>query len=171
VTATELTAILAEANVVPSKRLGQNFLVDENTAKWIVEQLHLEADDTVVEVGPGTGALTEHLIGRVSKIILVEYDRRLAEYLGKRFADHPEVTVINHDAVRLDIRPFFAHKKVKLLGNLPYSAGGAILRNFLKGPSPFIRAVLMLQKEMIDRILAGPRCKDYGVLTLRMQCE
>jgi 16S rRNA (adenine1518-N6/adenine1519-N6)-dimethyltransferase len=171
VTATELTAILAEAEVVPSKRLGQNFLVDQNTAKWIVDQLNLEPDDTVVEVGPGTGALTEHLIGRVSKIILVEYDRRLAEYLTKRFADRPEVTVINHDAVRLDIRPFFAHKKMKLLGNLPYSAGGAILRNFLKGPSPFVRAVLMLQKEMVDRILAGPRCKDYGVLTLRMQCE
>lgn len=170
-TATELTAILAEADVVPSKRLGQNFLVDQNTAKWIVDQLNLEPDDTVVEVGPGTGALTEHLIGRVAKIILVEYDRRLAEYLTKRYADRPEVTVINHDAVRLDIRPFFAHKNVKLLGNLPYSAGGAILRNFLKGPSPFVRAVLMLQKEMVDRILAKPRCKDYGVLTLRMQCE
>ncbi len=170
-TATELTEILAEVDVVPSKRLGQNFLVDENTARWIVEQLHLDPADTVVEVGPGTGALTEHLIGRVSKIILVEYDRRLAEYLQRRFADRSEVTVLNHDAVRLDVRPFFAHRQVKLLGNLPYSAGGAILRNFLKGPSPFIRAVLMLQKEMIDRILAGPRCKDYGVLTLRMQCE
>ena len=170
-TATELTAILAEAGVVPSKRLGQNFLVDQNTAEWIVDQLNLEPDDTVVEVGPGTGALTEHLIGKVARIILVEYDRRLAEYLTKRFADRPEVTVINHDAVRLDIRTFFAHKNVKLLGNLPYSAGGAILRNFLKGPSPFVRAVLMLQKEMIARILAGPRCKDYGVLTLRMQCE
>jgi len=171
VTATELKAVLDEAGVIPSKRLGQNFLIDQNTAAWIVEQLHLEENDTVVEVGPGTGALTEHLIGRVDRVILVEYDRRLAEYLTKRFADRPEVEVINHDAVRLDVRPFFAHKKVKLLGNLPYSAGGAILRNFLKGPSPFVRAVLMLQKEMVDRILAGPRCKDYGVLTLRMQSE
>ena len=81
------------------------------------------------------------------------------------------VEVVCHDAVRIDTRRFFAHKRVKLLGNLPYSAGGAILRNFLKGPSPFVKAVLMLQKEMIDRILAGPKCKDYGVLTLRMQCE
>ncbi|MFT6863753.1 MAG: 16S rRNA (adenine1518-N6/adenine1519-N6)-dimethyltransferase [Akkermansiaceae bacterium] len=170
-TATELKEVLDEAGVVPSKRLGQNFLVDQNTAEWIVNQLNLEPDDTIVEVGPGTGALTEHVVGKVAKVILVEYDRRLAEYLTKRYADRPEVTVINHDAVRLDIRPFFAHKRVKLLGNLPYSAGGAILRNFLKGPSPFQRAVLMLQKEMVDRILAGPRCKDYGVLTLRMQCE
>ena len=170
-TATELKVILDEAGVIPSKRLGQNFLVDQNTAGWIVDQLQLQPDDTVVEVGPGTGALTEHLVGKVARVILVEFDRRLAEYLTKRFAARPEITVINHDAVRLDVRPFFAHKNVKLLGNLPYSAGGAILRNFLKGPSPFKRAVLMLQKEMVDRILAGPRCKDYGVLTLRMQCE
>lgn len=170
-TATELKEVLAEAGVIPSKKLGQNFLVDQNTAEWIVNQLNPHPDDTVVEVGPGTGALTEHLIGRVGRIILVEFDRRLAEYLTKRFADCPEVTVINHDAVRIDIRPFFAHKNVKLLGNLPYSAGGAILRNFLKGPSPFVRAVLMLQKEMVDRILADSKCKDFGVLTLRMQCE
>ena len=170
-TATELKEVLAEAGVIPSRKLGQNFLVDQNTAEWIVNQLDPQSGDTVVEVGPGTGALTEHLIGRVSKIILVEYDRRLAEYLTKRFADRPEVTVINADAVRIDVRPFFTHKNVKLLGNLPYSAGGAILRNFLKGPSPFSKAVLMLQKEMVDRILADSKCKDYGVLTLRMQCE
>ncbi|MDA9830614.1 16S rRNA (adenine(1518)-N(6)/adenine(1519)-N(6))-dimethyltransferase RsmA [Akkermansiaceae bacterium] len=170
-TASELKEVLDEAGVIPSKRLGQNFLVDQNTAEWIVGQLNLQAEDAIVEVGPGTGALTEHVVGKVARVILVEYDRRLAEYLTKKFAHRPEVTVINHDAVRIDIRPFFAHKNVKLLGNLPYSAGGAILRNFLKGPSPFKRAVLMLQKEMIDRILAGPRCKDYGVLTLRMQCE
>lgn len=170
-TATELKEILAEAGVIPSKKLGQNFLVDQNTAEWIVNQLDPQPEDTVVEVGPGTGALTEHLIGRVAKIILIEFDRRLAEYLTKRFADRPEVTVICHDAVRIDVRPFFAHKTVKLLGNLPYSAGGAILRNFLKGPSPFARAVLMLQKEMVDRILADSKCKDFGVLTLRMQCE
>ena len=170
-TATELKEVLAEAGVIPSKKLGQNFLVDQNTAEWIVNQLDPQPGDTVVEVGPGTGALTEHLIGRVAKIILVEFDRRLAAYLTKRFADRPEVAVINHDAVRIDVRPFFAHKNVKLLGNLPYSAGGAILRNFLKGPSPFGRAVLMLQKEMVDRILAKSKCKDFGVLTLRMQCE
>ena len=170
-TASELREILSEVGVVPSKKLGQNFLVDQNTAAWIVDQLEPEEADTVVEIGPGTGALTEHLVGRVARIILIEFDRRLAEYLRRRFSDRPEVTVFHEDAVRIDVRPFFAHRKIKLLGNLPYSAGGAILRNFLKGPSPFRRAVLMLQKEMIDRILAGPKCKDYGVLTLRMQCE
>lgn len=170
-TATELKEVLAEVGVTPSRKLGQNFLVDQNTAEWIVDQLDIQPGDTVVEVGPGTGALTEHVVKKAQKVILVEFDRRLADYLTRRFAEHDHVTVISDDAVRIDTRQFFAARPVKLLGNLPYSAGGAILRNFLKGPSAFTKAVLMLQKEMIDRILAGPKCKDYGVLTLRMQCE
>lgn len=170
-TATELKEVLAEVGVTPSRKLGQNFLVDQNTAAWIVDQLDIQPGDTVVEVGPGTGALTEHVVEKAEKIILIEFDRRLAEYLTQRFAKYDHVTVISDDAVRIDTRQFFAARPVKLIGNLPYSAGGAILRNFLKGPSAFTKAVLMLQKEMIDRILAGSRCKDYGVLTLRMQCE
>ena len=156
---------------MPSKKLGQNFLVDENTARWIVDQLEPSMEDTVVEVGPGTGALTEHVVGRVKKVILVEYDRRLAEYLSVKFAQHEEVTVVNEDAVRFDTRELFQEGPVKLLGNLPYSAGGAILRNFLAKPTVVKRGVLMLQKEMIDRILAPPRCKDFGVLTIRMQVD
>ncbi|MGC6426634.1 MAG: 16S rRNA (adenine(1518)-N(6)/adenine(1519)-N(6))-dimethyltransferase RsmA [Akkermansiaceae bacterium] len=170
-TATELKEVLAEVGVTPSRKLGQNFLVDQNSAGWIVDQLGISKEDTVVEVGPGTGALTEHVVGKAGKVILVEYDRRLAEFLTERYGGREDVTVINEDAARIDTRQFFAERPLKLLGNLPYSAGGAILRNFLKGPSPFSKAILMLQKEMIDRILADPRCKDYGVLTLRMQCE
>ena len=171
VTATEVKAALAEAEVVPSKKLGQNFLIDENTARWIVDQLAPAPDDFVVEVGPGTGALSEQLCGRVRRLVLVEYDHRLADWLSRRFADRGEVEVIHADGAKFDLRPLFKERPVKLLGNLPYSAGGAILRNFLKQPTPVTRAVLMLQKEFIDRILAKPRTKAYGVLSLRMQSE
>ena len=140
-------------------------------ARWIGEQLDPQPDDCVIEVGPGTGALSEHLVGKVRKLVLVEYDQRLAEYLTKRFADEPSVEVHSEDGARFDLRPYWAEGQVKLLGNLPYSAGGAILRNFLKGPTPVERAVIMLQKEVIDRILAEPRTKAFGVLTLRMQSE
>ncbi len=170
-TATELKEILDSREVMPSKKLGQNFLVDENTARWIVDQLDPQSEDTVVEVGPGAGALTEHVVGRVKRVVLVEYDRRLAEYLRERFADHAEVEVVHGDAVKFDVRDLFAAGPVKFLGNLPYSAGGVILRNFLKRPSPVAKAVLMLQKEMIDRIQAPPGGKDYGVLSLRMQVD
>lgn len=168
---TEIKERLADMDVTPSKKLGQNFLVDENVAKWIVDQLEVEPGDTVVEVGPGTGALTEHLIPMADKVILVEFDARLAEGLKRRFADYDHVDVHHHDGARFDTRVLFQHQPVKLLGNLPYSAGGAIMRNFMKAPSPISRAVLMLQKEFIDRIVAEPKTKAYGVLSLRMQSE
>lgn len=167
----ELKVALDATGVIPSRKMGQNFLHDANVARWIGEQLDPQPDDCVVEVGPGTGALSEHLVGKVRKLILVEYDQRLAEYLTKKFADESSVEVYSEDGVRFDLRPLWAEGKVKLLGNLPYSAGGAILRNFLKGPTPVERAVIMLQKEVIDRILAKPRTKAFGVLTLRMQSE
>ncbi len=167
----ELKVALAKTGVIPSRKLGQNFLHDANVARWIGEQLDPQPEDCIVEVGPGTGALSEHLVGKVRKLVLVEYDQRLAEYLREKFAHEPSVTVHSEDGARFDLRPLWAEGKVKLLGNLPYSAGGAILRNFLKEPTPVERAVIMLQKEVIDRILAKPRTKAYGVLTLRMQSE
>lgn len=167
----ELKVALDATGVIPSRKLGQNFLHDANVARWIGEQLDPQPDDCVVEVGPGTGALSEHLVGKVRKLVLVEYDQRLAEYLTEKFAGEPSVEVHSEDGARFDLRPLWAEGKVKLLGNLPYSAGGAILRNFLKGPTPVERAVVMLQKEVIDRILAKPRTKAFGVLTLRMQSE
>lgn len=163
--------MLGKAGVLPSRKLGQNFLIDANVAAWIVAQLEPRPDDTIVEVGPGTGALSEHLAGRVRRLVLVEYDSRLAGYLRERFAGVPGVEVHHADGAQFDTRPLFAAQPVKLLGNLPYSAGGAILRNFLRRPSAVGMAVLMLQKEFIDRIVARPRTKDYGVLSLRMQSE
>jgi len=168
---TEIRERLAEMGVMPSKKLGQNFLVDENVAKWIVDQLELKSGDTVVEVGPGTGALTEHVVKAADRVILVEFDARLAEGLKNRYADNDKVEVYHFDGARFDVSCLFKHHPVKFLGNLPYSAGGAIMRNFMKRPSPISRAVLMLQKEFIDRIIAEPKTKAYGVLSLRMQSE
>lgn len=168
---TEIKQVLDKAGVMPSKKLGQNFLCDANVAKWIVEQLEPQPEDTVVEVGPGTGALTEHLVDRVKKVILVEFDARLAAHLKEKFADVEHVEVNHFDGARFDVRQLFQDAPIKFLGNLPYSAGGAIMRNFMKSPTPVVKAVLMLQKEFIDRIVAKPRTKDYGVLSLRMQCE
>jgi len=168
-TRSEVRKALEQAGVRPSKRLGQNFLVEPEVARWIVAQLEAGDGDCVVEVGPGTGALSEQLAGRVRRLLLVEFDARLAEWLTRRFAGVPGVEVLHADAARFDVRTLFKEQPVKLLGNLPYSAGGAILRNFLGRPSPVARAVLMLQREVIDRILAVPRTKEYGVLSLRMQ--
>lgn len=168
---TEIRERLDAMGVIPSKKLGQNFLIDANVARWIVDQLEVQSGDTVVEVGPGTGALTEHVVELAEKVILVEFDARLAEGLKTKYADNDKVEVHHFDGARFDTRQLYQHQPIKLLGNLPYSAGGAIMRNFMKRPSPVCKAVLMLQKEFIDRIIAKPRTKEYGVLSLRMQSE
>lgn len=168
---TQIQAVLESAGVTPSKSMGQNFLIDENVAKWIVAQLEIGSDDCVVEVGPGTGALTEHIVPLCRKLILVEFDARLAAYHRERWADKPQVAVHHADGATWDPRPLFAEKPVKFIGNLPYSAGGAILTNFLTAPCAAERAVVMLQKEFIDRILARPGDEAFGLLSLRMQMD
>ena len=153
----------------PSKKLGQNFLIDDNISRWIVDQLDLQEGDSVLEVGPGTGAMSEILAETGAKIWLVEYDERLANYLIEHFADTPSFTVAHEDAVQHDARFLFAEQPVCLLGNLPYSCGGHIMIHYLMPPSPFSRAVFMLQKEVAERIVAKPRTKAYGAFSLRIQ--
>ncbi len=167
----EIRDVLIDKGVNPSKKLGQNFLTDANVARWIVDQLLPTTDDVVIEIGPGTGALTEHLVGRVKHVILVEFDARLAEYQSQKYEDRDDVEVFHCDGARFDTRQLLKYGPVKFIGNLPYSAGGAIMRNLMKKPTNISRAVLMLQKEFIDRIIAVPRTKAFGVLSLRMQSE
>jgi len=168
-TGQEIRDALDRARVLPSKQLGQNFLTDPNMARWIVSQLEISEGDTVVEVGPGTGSLTEHVLGKAKRVILVEFDGRLAGALKERFADRDDVEVHHADGAKFDRRILFKHGPVKFLGNLPYSSGGAIMKNLLCRPHPFCRAVIMLQKEVIDRLGAQPGGKNYGILSLRMQ--
>jgi 16S rRNA (adenine1518-N6/adenine1519-N6)-dimethyltransferase len=170
-TGREIRELLIHEGVMPSKQLGQNFLIDPNMSRWIVSQLEISSDDAVVEVGPGAGSLTTHLIGQVRKLILIEFDARLAAALKKKYENDPSVEVHHEDAVKFDGRKLFKHRPLKFLGNLPYSCGGAIMKNLLSRPHPFERAVIMLQKEVIDRLAAQPGTKDYGILSLRTQAN
>lgn len=170
-TGKEIKEALDRFHVLPSKQMGQNFLIDPNMARWIVSQLELEKNDTVVEVGPGTGALTEHIVGVAKRVILIEFDARLAAFLKERFASEASVEVHHADGAQFDARQLFPHRPLKFLGNLPYSCGGAILKNMLSRPHPFQHAVIMLQKEVIDRLAATPGSKDYGMLSLRTQVD
>ncbi len=170
-TGREIREALDHAGVLPSKQLGQNFLIDPNMARWIVAQLEISPEDAVVEVGPGTGALSLHLVGQVRRLILIEFDARLAAALKEKFRDDQSVEVQHADGAKFDGRTLFKHRPLKFLGNLPYSCGGAILKNLLSRPHPFSRAVIMLQKEVIDRLAAKPGTKDYGILSLRTQAN
>ncbi len=170
-TRSELQDLLATLDLTPSRKLGQNFLIEPSLAAWIVRQLDAAPDDAIVEVGPGTGALTDHLRSRPGPLILVEKDRRLAQYLSESLARSPNAVLHETDACDFDTRTLYPLQPVHLIGNLPYSAGGEILRNFLGIHSPVQSAVLMLQREFAERIAARPRTKAYGLLTLRIQAR
>lgn len=166
---TELQVFLDARGIRPNRQLGQCFLVDDNVARWIVDRIDPQPGDTVVEVGPGAGALTRHLAGRVKRLILIEKDAKLAAHLVGIYAGRADVEVIHGDAVEFDCRPLFPGGPVKFIGNLPYSVGNEILRVFLTPPTPVAAAVAMVQREVADRLCAKPRTKDYGILSLMIQ--
>jgi 16S rRNA (adenine1518-N6/adenine1519-N6)-dimethyltransferase len=164
----EIAATLREIRVSPVKSLGQNFLHDQNLARWIVEQANISAEDYVVEIGPGLGALTEVAMAKGARVLALEKDARLARFLRSHL-DTARLEVRHEDAIEFDVRALLAHPRVKLLGNLPYYISSQLLLRFLEWPSPIALSVLMLQKEMATRLSAVPGSKDYGALTLQVQ--
>lgn len=164
--------MMKDRDIDPSYGMGQNFMTDASVAEWIVDQLEVRPGDVVMEIGPGMGALTEHLVKKgARRIILVEKDDKLVEVVRGRFGHLPEVTIIHGDAVRLDMRPYFKEQPFKMLGALPYSCGTEIIRNCLKNPSPVRRAVFTLQKEVCVKLSAKPNDSLYGLLSLRQQAR
>jgi 16S rRNA (adenine1518-N6/adenine1519-N6)-dimethyltransferase len=164
----EIRATLQEIHVSPVKTLGQNFLHDQNVARWIVDQAEITQDDYVLEIGPGLGALTKLLLEKGARVLAIEKDARLANFLRERF-NHQRLEILNVDALKFDARVLFSHRRVKLLGNLPYNISSALLLKFLAYPSPISLWLFTLQKEMAMRLSAQPSIHDYGALTLRIQ--
>ncbi len=164
----EIRTTLQEIHVSPVKTLGQNFLHDQNLARWIVDQAKITPDDYVVEIGPGLGALTTLALERGARVFAIEKDTRLANFLRERLT-HPRLEVLNVDALDFDARVLFSQRSVKLLANLPYNISSQLLLTFLKYPSPILLWLLMLQKEMALRLSALPSTGNYGALTLRVQ--
>src|SRR4030088_426334 len=146
----EIAATLREIGVAPVKTLGQNFLHDQNLARWIVDRADLTAEDYVVEVGPGLGALTEFLLASGAYVLAIEKDARLAKFMREHFATE-RLEVIHQDALEFDVRALFAQRRVKFVGNLPYNISSQILLRFANYPSPISLWLLMLQKEMARR--------------------
>jgi 16S rRNA (adenine1518-N6/adenine1519-N6)-dimethyltransferase len=159
---------LEKLGASPRKSLGQNFLHDNNLARWIVERLELEPGEHVLEIGPGLGALTDWLpLDRVSATLL-EKDRLFASFLQERFTE-PSVKVRLGDALHYDKRDLFCKGEVKLVGNLPYYVSTALLFHFSAEPCPISRMVLTVQKEVGDRLTASPRSGEYGSLSVLLQ--
>ena len=159
---------LEKLGASPRKSLGQNFLHDNNLARWIVERLELMPGDHVLEIGPGLGALTQWLpLDRVSATLL-EKDRLFASFLQERF-NGPAVEVKLGDALQYDKRALFCKGEVKLIGNLPYYVSTPLIFHFSAAPCPISRMVLTVQKEVGDRLTASPRSGEYGSLSVLLQ--
>jgi 16S rRNA (adenine1518-N6/adenine1519-N6)-dimethyltransferase len=164
----EIEATLREIEVAPVKTLGQNFLHDHNLARWIVEKAEVTSDDYVVEIGPGLGALTELILDRGARVLAIEKDRRLANFLRQHFPGS-RLKIQHGDALDFDVRSLFAQPRVKCVGNLPYYIASQLLIKFVEYPSPIFLFLFMLQKEMARRLSAQPATKDYGALSVLIQ--
>lgn len=151
----------------PLKSLGQNFLVDGNTIGRIIERAGIDPEDSVLEIGPGRGALTEILVRKAGRLVLVEYDHALAAALKDRYADDPRVTVLDADILAVDLAAILEGASGwKVVANLPYNISTEVLFRLLEVRGKVARMVLMLQKEVGDRLVSRPDCSNYGVTTV-----
>ena len=145
----------------PLKRFGQNYLVDKNTTLKIVNEFDPKSNDVVIEIGPGTGALTSELMPKVKKLYAVEIDKRVVESLA---LSYPSVHVINHDFIKLDLNNYESEKPLRIIGNIPYNITSPILFKLIENRTLVKDAMMMVQFEVAKRITAEERSDDYSIL-------
>lgn len=156
------------------RSLGQNFLVDERVAERIVREFAPRGDETIVEIGPGRGALTARLIGRAGRVVAVEFDRQLAALLREQFATQRNFTLVEADALAVDFCAEIAPAaRARVLANLPYNISTAILQRLIEQRRCLPEMMLMLQREVVARLTAGPATSERGYLSVLIEayCE
>ncbi len=167
--------------ITAKKSLGQNFLVDTRVSQRIVESVAPTVDDLIIEIGPGTGALTRLLAARSGHVVAVELDARLVEELSRSF-DDPHLSIIHRDALAIDWQRFIGEKleelkltpaaplrRVRVVANLPYYISTPIITRLIQAHKHIVDMTLMLQKEVVDRITAPPGGREYGYLSVLVQ--
>ncbi|MTH55262.1 16S rRNA (adenine(1518)-N(6)/adenine(1519)-N(6))-dimethyltransferase RsmA [Bacillus mangrovi] len=156
------------------KSLGQNFLIDTNVLHRIVDHAEVGEDTGVIEIGPGIGALTEQLAKRAKKVVAFEIDQRLLPILSDTLSPYPNVKIIHEDILKADVKSvmeeeFSECKEVMVVANLPYYVTTPIIMKLLEDKLPLKGIVVMLQKEVADRIAANASTKEYGSLSIAIQ--
>ncbi len=155
----------------PKRSLGQNFLIDPNLQRKVVEELEARPEDAVVEVGPGHGELSRHLVGRVRLLRLVEKDRTLAAELRGRWDGRADVEVWEGDALELDLAAGLEGSSYRLLSNVPYNITSPLLFHFLDLRPPPDRIVVTVQREVAERIAAAHGSRTFGALSVGVQAR
>ncbi|EQK40861.1 MULTISPECIES: 16S rRNA (adenine(1518)-N(6)/adenine(1519)-N(6))-dimethyltransferase RsmA [Paraclostridium] len=156
-----------------SKSLGQNFLIDDNVIDKILDGARLSEGDKIIEVGPGIGTLTREMGKVADKVVAIEIDKTLIPILKDTLDEFENIEVVNQDILKVDVQGLVNEKlsggPVKLVANLPYYITTPIVMKFLEEDIPVTDIVVMVQKEVADRMNAGPGTKDYGALSIAVQ--
>ncbi|MCE5286713.1 MAG: 16S rRNA (adenine(1518)-N(6)/adenine(1519)-N(6))-dimethyltransferase RsmA [Pelosinus sp.] len=161
--------ILQTFGIHMSKKLGQNFLVNEQIVQGIVAAAMVKADEEVLEIGPGIGTLTQGLLEAGARVTAVEIDRRLLDVLAKTLAGYEKLRIIHGDILRINISEEMPCPKYKVVANLPYYITTPIIMGLLERRLPLELLVTMVQKEVAERMVAAPGTKDYGALSVAVQ--
>ena len=167
-------AVLERHGFTFKKSFGQNFLTDTNILQKIVDTAEIDDQVNVIEIGPGIGALTEFLAERAAEVMAFEIDHRLVPILADTLRDFDNVTVVNEDILKVDLAKHIQNFKnpdlpIKVVANLPYYITTPILMHLIESGIPFSEFVVMMQKEVADRISAKPNTKAYGSLSIAVQ--
>ena len=161
--------VLNKFGISAQKRYGQNFLIDSNILEKIVKSAGITKDDTVLEIGPGIGTLTQHIANAAGKVICVEIDTKMIPVLEYTLSEFDNVTVINQDILKADIKGILSEhgaESAKVVANLPYYITTPIIMELLEKDLPIESITVMIQKEVAERMQVGPGSKDYGALSL-----
>lgn len=160
----------SSSSIPPKKRLGQNFLEDERVIERIVREIHPRDNETIVEIGPGRGALTSRLVELAEHLYAIEFDRDLIPLLSRRFAAWPTFTLIEGDALTADLCAVIAPaSQARVVANLPYYISTAILQRLIEQRACLAEMVLMLQREVVERITAPPATGARGFLSVLVE--
>ena len=167
-------AVLERHGFTFKKSFGQNFLTDTNILQKIVDTAEIDKNVNVIEIGPGIGALTEFLAENAAEVMAFEIDERLVPILEDTLRDHDKIKVINEDVLKADLQTRVKEFKnpnlpIKVVANLPYYITTPILMHLIESKIPFAEFVVMMQKEVADRISAEPNTKAYGSLSIAVQ--
>lgn len=166
-------AVLQKYNFSFQKKFGQNFLIDTHVLDKIIRAAGITKDDMVLEIGPGIGTMTQYLAEAAGKVTAVEIDKNLIPILEDTLSEYENVTVINEDVLKLDIRKLADEENqgrpIKVVANLPYYITTPIIMGLFENHVPMESITVMVQKEVADRMQTGPGSKDYGALSLAVQ--
>ena len=156
------------APIRPLKKFGQNFLTNQFIAEKIVDALDIKKNDFIVEIGPGKGVLTKILSGKdLNKIVAIEVDSRLISDLKILTAENPNLGIVQNDFMEMNLEKFVApDTKLKIIGNIPYHLTSSILFKLFENFQIISRAVMMIQREVANRIVSHPGNKEYGILSV-----